>query len=333
VASTIRTLVLNVATLSVPVALKTASEKKLPSFSTASPKGNRFEKFVGTGIEEESVVETPEDAKAVAEELGVPVEEVQNGKRTRYRDTVTGEVFEEHEIKHGVWEGDTFYAIDKHEIEKINALTKLDELTIQGFVPLDDVPWERVKNGYYLTPNKGAGLKALNLLRVALEQTGTAGVALLCPKSRVHLALIYARHGGVIVSTLAFAEEWAQVREGAASLSDPRGEPTEKEVEMAVKLVEALSTDAAVLDGVGDLQANMKADLVEKAKMGQPLTEVDADVRKVGGGVTERDETLLERMLRESLQAAKATKKSGRKHKTPKKASRATTRKRAVATK
>ena len=303
-ASTIRSMTLNVATLSVPVALKSASERKLPGFSTASPWGNKYERFVGNGepADHERLIETAEDAEAVADALGVAV----GPSQARYLDKVTGEVFEEDEIKHGVWERETFYAIDKDEIAEIDALIQERDLNIQTFVPVAEVPWERVKNTYFLTPQgSDAGLRALNLLKVAMQETGTAAVTLLMPKSRVALALIYPRHGGMLVSTLAFAEEWAQVTKGSAELSDPRGEPKPEELAMAVKLVETLSTDSAeCLDGIKDVQADMKVELIERAKAGRPLTDQPETVTTDG-----EHETLLEATLRESLAALKPKRK------------------------
>jgi len=324
-ASTIRTMVLNVATLSVPVALKTATERKLPTFSTASPEGHKYERFIGNG-EEELLVETEEDAKAISEELGTKVEP----SKPRYKDLVTGSIFEEDEIAKGVWEGDdTFYPIDKDEIDKIEELTKLSDLTIQSFIPMADVPWERTKNTYYLTPNKGAGLKALNLLREGMEQTQTAGVALLCPKSRVSLAVIYPKHGGMMIAALSFAEEWAQVREGAAALSDPRGAPTEEELALAVTLIERLTAeDATFIDGIEDVQANMKVELIERAKMGEPLTEAQ-EAREVE--TDGRGETPLERALKESVAAITKAKKKA-KPKSRKASPRTTSGKKAAAT-
>jgi DNA end-binding protein Ku len=297
-ASTIRSMTLSLGVLSVPVALKCASERKLPGFSTASPWGNKYERFIGNG---EPLIETAEDAKAVAAELGTEV------SMARYLDKVTGEVFEEDEIKRGVWEGETFYAIDPDEIKQIDELVQERDLNIQTFVPVAEVPWERVKHTYFLTPQgSDAGLRALNLLKVAMEETGTAAVTLLMPKSRVALALIYPKHGGMLISTLAYAEEWAQVKRGSAELSDPRGEPKPEELAMAVELVERLSTDSAeFLDGIKDVQAEMKVELIERAKAGRPLT--DQTEAAVADG--EHEETLLEATLRESLAALQPKRK------------------------
>lgn len=311
-ASTIRKMTLNIVAMSVPVGLRTASERSLPTFSKASPDGNKYERFVGTGVEEDSLLADLQDTLALAQEIGVTVEQVQQADTPKYRDTVTGKVFEEHEIKTGVWEGTEFFEIKQGDISEIDELTRQPDLTIQTFVPLEDVPWERVKNGYFLVPDKGMGRKALNLIRLAMEQEGKAGVVLLMPKSRVHLAIVYAKHGGLMVSTLAFAEEWAQVIEGqAAAIS---ADVTEAELEMAVSLVNAekLNSPAAVLDNVKDLQAEAKLALVEKAKAGLPVAHApDADVKV---GVAEREESLLEQALRESIAAVTKQKKvSGRK--------------------
>jgi non-homologous end joining protein Ku len=302
-ASTIRSMTLNVATLSVPVALKCASERKLPGFSTASPWGNKYERFIGNGEPEERLVETAEDAEAIADALGTTVAPAQ----ARYLDKVTGEVFEEDEIKRGVWENETFYAIDPDEIKQIDELVQERDLNIQTFVPVAEVPWERVKHTYFLTPQgSDAGLRALNLLKVAMQETGTAAVTLLMPKSRVALALIYPRYGGMLISTLAYAEEWAQVKRGSAELSDPRGEPKPEELAMAVKLVETLSTGSGeFLDGIKDVQADLKVELIERAKAGRPLT--DQTEAAVADG--EHEETLLEATLRESLAALQPKRK------------------------
>ena len=124
-----------------------------------------------------------------------------------------------------------------------------------------------------------------------MEETRTAAVTLLMPKSRVALAVIYPKHGGMLISTLAFAEEWAQVAKGAAALSDPRGEPKPEELEYAVKLVEMLSTDdAEFLNGIKDVQADMKVELIERAKAGRPLTDQPETAATDG----EHEETLLE---------------------------------------
>ena len=302
-ASTVRSTTLNVGgTLSVPVMLKSASERKLPGFSTASPWGNKYERYVGNG---EPLVETEEDAEAVSAELGTPVMVAQ----PRFVDAVTGEQFGEDDIATGVWERDIFYAIRPDEIKEIDALVQERDLNIQTFVPVSEVPWERVKSTYFLTPaGSDAGLKALNLLKLAMEETQTAAVTLLMPKSRVALAVIYPKHDGVLISSLAYAEEWAQVKKGSAALSDPRGEPKPEELEFAVKLVELLSTDSAeFLDGIKDVQADMKVELIERAKAGLPLTETDTAATE-----GEHDETPLMAQLRASVEALQPPKKKAK---------------------
>lgn len=300
----IRTMTLNVGTVSVPVALKSTTERKLPSFSTASPEGHKYKPYNGEDLG--GLVETQEDAVAVAEELGVPVESITTAE-TKYRDEVTGAIFGESEIERGVWEGEQFFAISGEDIEKIDDQLRQPDLTIQEFVDLADVPWERVTGGYFLSPSNktGVGLKALNLIREAMEVTQTAGVVLLMPKSRVKLAVVYPKHGGLLVSVLSYADEWAQVRSGAAALSDPRGEPTEQELAYAVTLIDAYKGDGELLDGIKDLQAEMKAELIERAKAGQPVDAVDLVVGPDG-----RTETTLEQALRMSIEAAKKAKEA-----------------------
>lgn len=312
-ASTVRTMTLTVGMISVPVALRTASERKLPGFSTASPSGNKYKRTVK--VSAPPVEPAPKTrAKAKPVEAPAPVATLSDLGEPEYAfvDEVTGEIFDESEIKTGVWEGDVFVAVDKSAIEQIDELTRVEDIEIDHFVPLDQVPWERVIGSYYLAPNKGVGLKALALVRDALEATGKAGVFRLMPKSRVHPAVVYVKNDGLMVSLLAYAEEYKQVYEGAAALARAEDRSPEM-IELAVKLIETLSvSDSTMLDAMSDEQADRKIELIEKSREGAEV--VLPAKRQRAASVSD-----LERALRESVaEAQKAKRPAARKVKTAK---------------
>ena len=292
--STIRTMNLSVGMISVPVALKSASERKLPTFSKASPWGNAYAQRSVYAAKPKRPAKTTTAAEPEPELL-----------RVELYDTVTGEVFAEDQLKTGVREGDSFVFVSREDIEAVDALTRVDDIEIDHFLPLDQVPWERVITSYFLAPNKGVGLKALALVRDALEATGKAGAFRLMPKSRVHPAVVYVRNGGLMVSMLAYGAEYAKVYEGAAALADVNGSP--EMLSLAVQLVEAMSVDdSARLDEWPDEQADRKVELIEQAREGSPVT-VPAKATKAASVAD------LEQALRQSIEEQQAAARPKRK--------------------
>lgn len=290
-ASTIRNLTLECEAFSVLVSLRGASEKQDVTFDTATTDGKQIKR-----------VETVQPIM-VKQEVEVEVPPV--GKQRKPR-KVMQEVekiaflpYEGEKIK-GVREGDEFFPISADEVEQIEQMTKLDRLTIEEFVSLDEIPWERAQACYFLAPPKGVGAKALKTLHDAMLAKGVGGVAKLMPKSRQKLALIHPKHGGLLVTVLAYADTFAQVVDGAAAISGV--EPSDQALELMSMLIDLKKQPASSLDEYRDDLIDLKADLIERAKLGKPLTDeepgtaVVAPVAPVGG-----DDTLLER-LRESVE-------------------------------
>jgi non-homologous end joining protein Ku len=118
-------------------------------------------------------------------------------------------------------------------------MTKLDTLTINEFVPLADIPWERGAGVLLPRAAEGQGARdARDAARRDAEQ-GVAGVAKLMPKSRQKLALIYPKHGGLMVTCLAYPTRSQQVVEGAAAISASQVNP--KVLELTEKLIDLMT--------------------------------------------------------------------------------------------
>lgn len=269
-ASTIRTMTLVVLDVRVEVALRGASEKKDVSLGKALP-------ILGKSIKRGDKTITPiigyeRIRQLYVAEPAVDAERLVIDPLQREKGKVSGIQFDrDRGVVQGVWEGDDFYPIKAKEVELIEELTRVDALTIQEFVPLADVPWERAQASYFLAPPQGVGARTLATIRQAMENKGVAGVAKLMPKSRQKLCVIYPKHGGLMVTVLAYANTFEQVLEGAAAIGGAT--VNAKAVKMTEKLIGLLAAPVSALDEYRDDQIDLKADLIERAKMGEPLTD------------------------------------------------------------
>jgi DNA end-binding protein Ku len=247
VATTIRNSVIEFGTLAIPVALKKISTKGEVNFDRACPDGAKVKR-----------IEVHEN---------------------------TGKVIAADTIVRGVRDGEDFHVIPAEAIEAIEAQTKLETFAIEGFVPLDDVPWERVTDSYYLAPVKGSSSKrALRLLLDAMKPvTGPrgkvlrgarAGVFRLMPRSLQHLAIVYPKDDGLFVSTLCWAEDFRQAAEARASLEGIATD--EKALEMARALVDAYEEPIDLIDSLSDEVRQKRAELIAQAATGAKIAVPEA---------------------------------------------------------
>lgn len=267
-ASTIRTLILECQHISLPVSLRGASEKRDVTLDTASANGLALKRL------------EYEDTAASRVEVMVPrtveVPPVGRQRKPREKTVIEKKIaylpYEGEKVK-GVREGDEFWPIGTGEVDQIDEMTKLDTLTINEFVKLSEVPWERATACYYLAPPKGVGAKALATLRDAMESEGVGGLAKLMPKSRQKLALIHPKHGGLMVTVLAYSDTFEQVREGAAAISNVTVNPDV--LALTKQLIGLMTAPIDVLDEYRDDLIDLRADLIERAKLGVPLVDAE----------------------------------------------------------
>jgi DNA end-binding protein Ku len=221
-------------------------------------------------------------------------------------DSVTGEKVSAREgtIVKGVWDGDVFKPIAPEALEAIEDATKLETIEVSEFIALAEVPWERAQASYFLAPQKAAkgpsGATAMALFQRALAKSKKAGVVKIMLKTRQQLAVVYAQGGGLYITTLAWAEDWAQADE-ANLLADVTVDKAQ--VGMAVQLIEALSADDAqgALDSKADDLRALRGALVAEALAGKT---VKGKAKKAAAPVVDG----LEAALEASLAAAKGSK-------------------------
>lgn len=234
-ASTVSTTTLNFGMVSAACRLQKAATKKGVEFKMASPEGN-------------------------------PVEQ-------KYVDTETGAIYAPAECGKAVVGPDGSYiAVSKDTVKAIDESCKIDSLTIEGFMDLDDVPFERSEACYFVAPPKGATpvqVKPLALLAAGLAQTGKAGHGKLTLRTTQRSFVVYEKDGGLVINTLVFADEFIPAAEAAESLAGV--EVDEKTVGLAATLIEAQASDPGALDAYTDESKIKKAELVEAALAGETI--------------------------------------------------------------
>jgi len=281
-ASTVSSTLLSFGMVSAPVSIKKIEDKKDEvKFDRASPSGN-------------------------------PVQQV-------YVDKVTGEIVGPLGETVQGWFDDPKNGIGFHEapadaVTAIRDAGKIDGIEIDGFIPLGEVPFERAEGAYFVAPNaKGGGAaaaKPLGLLRDALKQTGCAGIGKLTLRTLQRAFVVYEQDGGLILNTLAFAEDFAHIDEASECLDGVESDP--KSVELATTLVTKMVVEASHLDSYRDTTREQKSDLYMKVMAGETVAAPVAAAPQEQGGD-------LEALLLASIgEAAPAPKKTAAKQKTAK---------------
>jgi DNA end-binding protein Ku len=110
-------------------------------------------------------------------------------------------------------------------------------IDIQEFVALGDIDPIYYDRTYYLAPDKGAG-KAYALLLETMRRTEKVAVGRFVLRTKQSLCSLRPLEGVLALATLNFADE-INSRE---DLVGETGEPSERELEMAERLVESLTT-------------------------------------------------------------------------------------------
>lgn len=113
------------------------------------------------------------------------------------------------------------------------------EISIEKFVPADQIDPLLFDRSYYLEPDK-TGLKPYVLLRDALEKADRMAVVTVSIRTRMTLAVLRVREGVIVLQTLLWADE---VRQPEFEFLSEDTQATDKELAMAASLVDSLAGD------------------------------------------------------------------------------------------
>lgn len=113
------------------------------------------------------------------------------------------------------------------------------EISVEKFVPQDQIDPMLLDKSYYLEPDKAA-TKPYVLLREALEAQGRMAIVTVSIRTRMTMAVLRVREGVIVMQTMLWPDE---IRSADFTAVEEAGEATEKEMAMARLLIDELAGD------------------------------------------------------------------------------------------
>lgn len=190
--------------VNIPVRVESATRDTSPSFRMLHGKDN-----------------SPIKMKRVRQDDEEPVE---------YKELVKGY---EYEPGH-------YVILDDEDFKQV-ALEVTRTIDIMDFVDESEIDSRYFDKPYYLAVQPG-GEKAYSLLRKALKETGKVAVAKVVFRNREHLAAVKVVKDVLVLDTMRFAEELISVEQVDIPKPEAEQKLSEKEIDMALQLVNQLST-------------------------------------------------------------------------------------------
>jgi DNA end-binding protein Ku len=135
-------------------------------------------------------------------------------------------------------EGGRYVVVTDEELERLDP-ERTHTIDIERFVDLAEIDPILYDSSYYAAPNGAIAAKPYDLLRRAMASSGRVAIGRVVIRTKEHLAAIRAVGEGLTVATMLFPDEVVPREELEAPAA--RGEVTDREVEMACRLVESLS--------------------------------------------------------------------------------------------
>jgi DNA end-binding protein Ku len=177
---------------------------------------------------------------------GISLREIResDGARIRHRRVAEGtdeEVPYEKITKAFEITSGNYVPIDKDEMAAL-APKKTRAIEVQDFVDLGEIDPIYFDSPYYLGPADGAE-KAYSLLASALQSSGKVAIARFVFRNKEHLAALRAENGVLTLTTMRFADEVVPPEELDDVLPSEKPAVGKKEVEMAEKLIDSLTSD------------------------------------------------------------------------------------------
>jgi DNA end-binding protein Ku len=176
---------------------------------------------------------------------GISLREIResDGARIRHRRVAEGtdeEVPFEKIVKAFEITSGNYVPLGKDEMAAL-APKKTRAIEVQDFVDLDEIDPIYFDSPYYLGPAEGAE-KAYSLLVSAMRESGKVAIARFVFRNKEHLAAIRPADGVLTLTTMRFADEVVPPEELDDVLPAEKPKVAKREVEMAEKLIESLTT-------------------------------------------------------------------------------------------
>ncbi len=200
---------------------------------------------------------------------------------------VTGEEVPWDQIVKGYeYDDDKYVLIDDEEFKKV-AVEATRTIEIEDFVAVDSIDHVYFDKPYFVVPDK-KNQKGYVLLREVLRNTGKAGIARVVIHTREYLSTLFVTGDVLVLELLRFEQELRNPKEfelPGNDLSDYK--VAKKEVDLAEKLVEAMTTKWEPEKYEDEYRAELMEWIQKKAKAGGlevPPESAEEPGEEEGGG-------------------------------------------------
>ncbi len=155
---------------------------------------------------------------------------------SQYVDAVTGAPVEDDDQVKGYARGEDDYVLFEDEELDDVGLESTRTIDIETFVPSDAIGWVWYDRPHYLAPDDEVSAEAFAVIREAMAQTGTGGIARLVMYRRERAVLLLPKGKGIVVWTLRYGDEVRDAGELASDL--PKEKPPAKYLSMMKKVID-----------------------------------------------------------------------------------------------
>lgn len=308
--------------VNVPVRLVPATEPKDVRFHLYDRSGRRvrYERVVDeqpaweppSRREESGAEVSEEETRHVATESG-PVSTDEADTSPRGEDVPRGGPIGWEDVVRGMeTDGGDVVLLSREEIERARP-QRSRSIDVEDFVDLADIDPVHFEKTYYAIPQAPEAVKPYVLLHHAMRDAGRIGIGRFVLRTKPHLVAVRPMQDVLAVETLFFGDE---VRDPSALAPALGGvEVDERELDLAVKLIEMLKTEWDPSRYADTYREELLRMVAEKTPTRRAAEEPVVEAPGPGTSAVEQ----LMAALKESVEQAKAKQKQQRKPR-PKKA-------------
>jgi DNA end-binding protein Ku len=179
-----------------------------------------------------------------------------------------------------------FVVFSKEELEALRPESN-KKINIDKFIPMNQVDHILFEKSYILGPDKSED--SYSLMLEAFKRKKMAGVGRFTLRTKEYPVLIYPYHDALIVTTLRYGDEVVDPQ--AVKALQSLQEPTNEELELAMKIIDNLSGDFDIKE-YKDTYRDRVEELVQQKMKGETITIQETKTEEVRELMTALQETL-----------------------------------------
>ncbi|WP_117192227.1 non-homologous end joining protein Ku [Rhizobium terrae] len=185
---------------------------------------------------------------------------------SQYVDAVTGKPVEDEDQVKGYPKGEDDYVLfEDEEIDDVG-LESTRTIDIETFVPAGSIGWIWYDRPHYLAPDDEVSAEAFAVIREAMAQTKTGGIARLVMYRRERAVLLLPKDKGIVVWTLRYGDEVRDAEEYAAD--GPKEKPQSDQLKLMKKVIDE-RTEAWKPSMADDPVQDRLLEIIAKRKKGR----------------------------------------------------------------